>query len=579
MFKTKHLWSSMFISVVAIMYVLISVFVAIPSDVYAFAGGDGSSRDPYEISTCAELYDINNDLDATYELTANIDCSFTPTEMIGNETTPFSGTFNGRGYTIANITFADDSISNMGLFGYASEATITNVNLDNIVFEGLDAVGALVGFTYQTTISYIGVTNSNIASDGQYAGSIVGYLGGSTIGVSYAEDAVVTGSNLVGGLAGITIGPSTIYDSYFQGSLDGATLVGGITGQVGAGPAIVGDTYADAIFVDAGSAVVGATGSGGSVIRSFMASAPYLENNTESPLDSWDFDDIWEIREGDYPGLQPYPEIECEQVIVTDTTIDTACATTPALPGTSYWEIEYAFEGSTDWQALDNQSGDGFSALITDLLPGTDYTIRFRFVDSIAGTSFWGRIQAGTTGDSDIDGDGVSNQTESLGPNDGDTNDDGIADYTQANITSFESFISEEYVSIETSCDNNFNTQIGLESEETKDVAFDYETGLVGFVGRDCGVGAEVDVKLYFYGNYSEDVVLRKYVNGSYTQIPDATLEETTIDGSQVTVASYTIKDGGDLDDDGAVDGNIVDPVGLAKSVLEAPNTGLRKDY
>ena len=97
----------------------------------------------------------------------------------------------------------------------------------------------------------------------------------------------------------------------------------------------------------------------------------------------------------------------------------------------------------------------------------------------------------------------------------------------------------------------------------------------MSFVGRDCGVGATVNLSVYFFGDYGSGLVLRKSKGGTYTTVPGVTLQRTTIGGNQVTIASYQVVDGGPLDQDGVADGNIVDPVGLAAAVTSTPSGAL----
>ena len=70
--------------------------------------------------------------------------------------------------------------------------------------------------------------------------------------------------------------------------------------------------------------------------------------------------------------------------------------------------------------------------------------------------------------------------------------------------------------------------------------------------------------------------MLRKFHPGqnAYFGINDATISKVTIGGKTVTKVVYQVKDGGPLDIDGLVNGVIVDPAGLARSVVGAPNTG-----
>jgi hypothetical protein len=95
-------------------------------------------------------------------------------------------------------------------------------------------------------------------------------------------------------------------------------------------------------------------------------------------------------------------------------------------------------------------------------------------------------------------------------------------------------------------------------------------------VARGCGVGATADFSLYFYGQDASSLVLRKWQDSAYFNVPDATIQQMNIGGQSATKASYRVTDSSTLDDDGIADGNIVDPVGLGKSVVGSPNTGLK---
>lgn len=58
---------------------------------------------------------------------------------------PFSGTFNGGGYTISGLT--NKKVANYtGLFGYISGATIENVTIQDVTLSGSHGVGAVVGW-------------------------------------------------------------------------------------------------------------------------------------------------------------------------------------------------------------------------------------------------------------------------------------------------------------------------------------------------------------------------------------------------------------------------------------------------
>jgi hypothetical protein len=178
----------------------------------------------------------------------------------------------------------------------------------------------------------------------------------------------------------------------------------------------------------------------------------------------------------------------------------------------------------------------------------------------------------------DDDNDGVDDEVESEAPNNGDANNDGTPDSEQANVASYINSVTGSYSVVETSCGSNFNVQDGAESVSDNDAAYDYPAGLVGFVGLSCGApGSSVTVNLFYYGDYSSsDFVLRKWNSANaYSVIDGAALENVTIDGKKALQASYTVVDGGELDQDGVADGNIRDPAGPAVLVVGSPNTGL----
>jgi hypothetical protein len=177
----------------------------------------------------------------------------------------------------------------------------------------------------------------------------------------------------------------------------------------------------------------------------------------------------------------------------------------------------------------------------------------------------------------DADSDNISDTTEDAAPNSGDANDDGFADSEQANVTTFVNNQTNKYMSLKTPCDNNYNVQSGGESSGSPDSGYAYPAGLMAFVIRGCDVGDTVSVEVYYYGTYNpSDYVARKRIGGVYTTIPGAVFTNVTVGGQSALKLTYSIKDGGPLDDDGIEDGNIVDPVGPGLQNVGTPNTGVQ---
>ena len=208
---------------------------------------------------------INNpgNLSKDYILMNNIDAegeTFTP---IGNFNDPFTGTFDGNGYTISNITLIEPMTDDLGLFGYTEDASISNLSLKSINLKGGNYVGSLIGWANNTSVNQCFVENpdtclisgqanvgglvgeiwfgeisesyvaGNVEGAGNNVGGLVGYMEMSEISESYATGNVEGTGNNVGGFVGYTfstVGTPSISNSYATGNVSGTNNVGGFGG-------------------------------------------------------------------------------------------------------------------------------------------------------------------------------------------------------------------------------------------------------------------------------------------------------------------------------------------------------------
>ena len=199
---------------------------------FTIAVGDGSVLYPYYVRTDMELTSIGKpndvvdwDLTDSYILVNDIDLrlySDEGFEPIGSMVTPFSGTFNGNGHTISNITIKNGTSA--GLFAYVSASgVVENLTLSNITVSGsFDYAGSVAGYLNGTVrlciVDNFQLTNlkanssngglvgyaRNNSTDGKF--SSAGYIDMSTVEVSAQT------SGKFGGLAGHVIG-SVVYNS------------------------------------------------------------------------------------------------------------------------------------------------------------------------------------------------------------------------------------------------------------------------------------------------------------------------------------------------------------------------------
>jgi|GEM_PF-6556767 len=180
------------------------------------------------------------------------------------------------------------------------------------------------------------------------------------------------------------------------------------------------------------------------------------------------------------------------------------------------------------------------------------------------------------------DGDNIDTSVEDAAPNDGDANNDGVLDSRQGNVSTFVDDSSNHYASVAVD-DACTLTDVSAEDQQTtggSDTGYSYPFGLVNFTAN-CGTdGFTTTVTQYFYNPPTGNFVLRKFVNGAYATVPDATVSRQTINGQAVLVVSYTVTDGGPLDADGTENGIIVDPAGPAlATTVGVPNTGLAVEH
>lgn len=170
---------------------------------------------------------------ASYTLATNLNASGTAGGDIwsssgfipvGNSTTGFTGTFNGAGYAISNLTINQPSASFIGLFGY-NRGAVSNVTLTQAAISGGVGAAALAGINFGTISQS---SSSGSVSGTNFVGGLAGYSLG-TIQSQSSSSATVNGTIYVGGLVGYNSG-TVQSQSSSSGNVSGTTYVGGLIG-------------------------------------------------------------------------------------------------------------------------------------------------------------------------------------------------------------------------------------------------------------------------------------------------------------------------------------------------------------
>lgn len=223
----------------------------------AWAAGDGSEANPYQIESAENLAYLAQQVDAGekyadkhFELTTNLDLKNLPWTPIGSggsssTATVFSGTFDGVGHTIANLNISQSSSGSRGygVFGGISGATIQDLHVISgeisVAVEssyGSGYVAGLVGYTATDSENAI-IRCSNAANVAGYTvGGIVGYNNGD-VTIEHCKNtgnitSPLSQSGYAGGLVGNQFKAVTMTSCYSTGDVSGANA-GGLAGRAG----------------------------------------------------------------------------------------------------------------------------------------------------------------------------------------------------------------------------------------------------------------------------------------------------------------------------------------------------------
>ena len=142
--KCIGLICKMFLAILLFNIFFITFDVSATTDTNYFSGGEGTAENPYLIATADDFNNIAFFLEsgqvAYYKQTNDIIDGHLIEQPIGTLSKPFKGTYDGGGYTIANINqHVDTTINSVetavcgGLFGY-NQGVIKNVCLKNSNF-------------------------------------------------------------------------------------------------------------------------------------------------------------------------------------------------------------------------------------------------------------------------------------------------------------------------------------------------------------------------------------------------------------------------------------------------------------
>ena len=277
--------------------------------------GEGTEKLPYEIADTANLLwlarNTKSEAGAYSVLTADLDLSLCEDwldglgfEPIGTKDAPFTGSFDGRDFTIKGLHINDPELEDAGLFGYVKDGVIKNCVITEAKVTAARNAGLLVGSAKGCAIKNAEATGRVNAEAN--AALLVGYADQVTAevvcGGGYAE-----GSENIAGLMGRAV-DSGIKNAYTVANVTGSSNIGGFVGKAEYTTLAYGYAAGSTTATGSQGGVFGAA-TGGGVVSTFFDSAHTRDNGygkavtaaaltTRATFSGWDFINIWEMSDG-----------------------------------------------------------------------------------------------------------------------------------------------------------------------------------------------------------------------------------------------------------------------------------------
>lgn len=309
---------------------------------FGYSGGTGTSAEPYRISCVYDLETLDRNpenWDKHFLLTCDLDLVYTsPAPQIGTyiangdaDNVPFTGTFDGGGYTISNFFVNNpnhETMNGVGLFEYiAGGAVIKDLHLENAIIDaGTDSsafVAPLVAYGAGGLIE--NCSASGYVSGRFFVGGLVGYgVTGLTVKQCLA-DVQVVGDIDVGGLVGSNAAALT--DCFSRGAVETVDIgpAGGFVGSSSAGT--IRNCCSTGRLVSYGGGFAGSHNTEMAVIENCFWDTESSQRDVSASgaatgLDTaalwtlstyaaagWDFaTPVWKYTAGDYPRLAWQPD-------------------------------------------------------------------------------------------------------------------------------------------------------------------------------------------------------------------------------------------------------------------------------
>lgn len=189
------------------------------------------SKNTHIIKNAEEMMKLHQYPNANFKLAGNIDMAAYSSSKGWEPVENFTGNFDGRGYTISNLTIKRPTDSHIGLFGEIEDGVVKNITFENPNIVGEDYTGVLAG-TMSGKASNIRIKGGNVGGADKVGGLVGAHQG--DISLCKIELQIVSGQEYVGGVVGmLNFGSMRQIKSVVE-KINGESGVGGFAGGVSA---------------------------------------------------------------------------------------------------------------------------------------------------------------------------------------------------------------------------------------------------------------------------------------------------------------------------------------------------------
>ena len=220
--------------------------------------GKGTAEKPYQIGTAAELYwfaglvngtlvGVEKDASANAKLMNNITVNegvldankdlvsgkdFIPWTPIGTSDVPYTGTFDGKGYTISGLYFNKPTSYYVGLFGcIGANGKISNVGVLDSYFQFCALGGGVCGMNKNGELQNCSNSSTVICNRQDGTGGVCGYNSKGTVR-DCKNTGSVRGKATLGGVCGVN-SYGTITNCFNEGTVSVTVTSANVAGVCG----------------------------------------------------------------------------------------------------------------------------------------------------------------------------------------------------------------------------------------------------------------------------------------------------------------------------------------------------------